>query len=523
MTPHTFNAMTMLTLCSLTLPAIAAVDEKAEFSYPNKTQRIAIAEHVLSTMERIDALNSEQRNLSRTLKWPAYKEKVILNAARAQNFTELNIALDNIHYGIINLHSFLQVEPAIAKHAEPILTWPSVRIGYTWPKLSFFSLDNNKTITELNGHDIHELFNDYYNQYCRHNHDNGCLSFFSKNLEYGYRFAKPATTLTITYQNGSQQHIEHSQITQSQTSETESKACKSRYPSLDLTLAYQGSQSCLYQTDKSYVLKINEFGPWGAENDDIYCLKPNSAGMCNDINAIKKITQTNFKDYLVIDMQNNGGGSENTPWIAALTHAGFYDNLITYKNILELQDPDTRASAFYSSVQAEKWYQTIIKAQLNTSEYLPIRADFCRGSALCENKQIPSSINPIAYKKMLVVINEHCVSSCDDFVWRMRSYAGATTLGQYPATDGTYARVNATVYITSSGEIKSAVYGEGRSLQFEDATPLVTFRMPLSKTVTPKGKIREGDKTVLDIALPIDKTNFTEINLSNLAHTLQRL
>ena len=109
MTPHTFNAITMLTLCSLTLPAIAAVDEKAEFSYPNKTQRIAIAEHILSTMERIAALNSEQRNLSRTLKWPAYKEKVILNAARAKNFTELNIALDNIHYGIINLHSFLQV------------------------------------------------------------------------------------------------------------------------------------------------------------------------------------------------------------------------------------------------------------------------------------------------------------------------------------------------------------------------------------------------------------------------------
>ncbi len=242
--------------------------------------------------------------------------------------------------------------------------------------------------------------------------------------------------------------------------------------------------------------------------------------MCFDINEIKRITRNSPAKSLVIDIQNNGGGTENTPWIAALTTNGFKDNLVRYRNIALLSEPEVREYAFYFSERAERWYQNIIERVDGKERFLPVRPDFCRGSTQCDVKTTASSTNPIKYKDLRLVINQGCVSSCDDFIWRTRQYANAKTYGQVSATDGAYARLNGFLFIDNHGQITNVITGEGDKPSGEHGTLLVTYQLPISKTVTLAGENLEGNPDVLDYPLPITKENFAQIELFNLAAAL---
>jgi len=333
-------------------------------------------------------------------------------------------------------------------------------------------------------------------------------------MKFGYHFLGGATELKIIYENGS-----HEKVTQQKKvklKKREQNDCETLYSSLNVSLIYNGSQSCLFESKNGYVLKIFYFGKWGSQFGDIYCKKTEGKGMCADINEVKRITQEFGRKPLIIDLQSNGGGSENTPWIAALTKEGFKDNLVLYKNIEFLTDIEIRSSAFYHNERAENWYQ---KVKINISpkdKFLPLRTDFCRGSTTCEMKDVNSSSQPINYSDLKLIINEKCVSSCDDFIWRTRQYAQAKTYGQLSATDGAFARLNGYLYIMKNGKVKNIIVGEDYEPSVDNGTLIVTYRIPISKTVSFKGKDLEGDDTILDFPLSITHDNFEKIEEDNL-------
>ena len=84
-----------------------------------------------------------------------------------------------------------------------------------------------------------------------------------------------------------------------------------------------------------------------------------------------------------------------------------------------------------------------------------------------------------------------CVSSCDDFVWRMQDYANAKVYGLPPAQDATYARIKLYLYKDQNDEIKSKAVGEMTKLEAENGELfLAVIIMPYSKSVTHSGKLR---------------------------------
>ncbi|KJY75964.1 hypothetical protein [Vibrio nigripulchritudo] len=492
---------------------------KDKLPFPNKSQREEIASKLLSGIESIDAVTIELRNKTRIIDWNEFKAIIRNKIMNSFDWSSFYRSIDNLHYGILSRHSYVVVGENIQKEVKHYPRWPKLQIGYTWPEVSFFSTSNHKSIELVNGRKIEGLFEEFFNLYCNDVHRSGCLRLFSTHMSSGYQFSEELDQIVVNYVDGSLEKFENERGTKKKIKN--SVDCLNMYSSLNLNLIYAGSQSCLYEINGKYVLKIFYFGEWGASYDDIYCEDVKEQGMCFDINEISRITRGSPERSLVIDIQNNEGGTENTPWIAALTKNGFKDNLVAYKNISLLSDPEVRGSVFYFSDRAEKWYQKIIVKINRNDIFFPIRPDFCRGSVECNNLTIDSSLNSIRYKELKLVVNGGCVSSCDDFIWRLREYADAKTYGQLPATDGAYARLNGYLFMNAQGQIVNIIAGDGNQPSGGSGTLLVTYQIPISKTVAIDGELLEGNDSVLDNLLPINKNNFNNLSLHNLKETLR--
>lgn len=494
-------------------------------SLPVKAQRIAIADELLQGIEHLDAISIGLRNRTREVDWPAFKAITRAKISAATNWREFNLALNNVHFGIINRHSFVLLDETVQAQSPAAKRWPVLNLAYTWPNVSFYHQPSGKPITKLNGQPIEQLFQQFFNLYCNQVHQSGCLNLFSRYLKQGYSFLGYSKALTLTYNDNTTALIEHSNNKAKAT--RPGKNCAELYPRLALKLLFSGEQSCLFSHNDSYIIKLKYFGNWGAKHHDTYCGLPDTKGMCSDINNIRQHINNKPKTHLVIDLQNNPGGSENTPWLAALTHNGFKDNLVQYRNLNLLSQPKIRQHAFYFSDKAENWYQSIIAQVKDSDPFLPVRPDFCRSTEIseqgCDIGTIGSADKPIRYQHLHLVINDNCVSSCDDMVWRLRQYANASTFGQPPATDGAYARLHGYVLIDDEGNVSSVISGEGDKPELNNKTVLLRYQIPISKTVNQQGHDLEGDANVLDHPLAITKQNFSELELANLQRTLASL
>lgn len=502
---------------------IANIDV-ASIDFPSVEFRKQIAERLLNDMASVDAVTMKLRDKTRKVSWADFRKGSAEQVEKAQDWEALYSALNNIHYGIINRHSFLLVGDSISDRFEKLGRWPGADLGYTWPEINFFTKDQHQDVAQINGVPTSELFEQFYNWYCNDVHVSGCLSLFTRYLRHGYGFLGKLDELTVTLSDGTRRVYQPDSTPK--IPERDKSSCESVYQHFSLfknnhaALLFSGSQACLFEIQDKFVVKIFYFGSWGTDYGDIYCIRAEDEGMCHDINRIKSILNENEPKVLVLDIQDNGGGSEGTPWIAALTHHGFYDNLAKYRNIPLLKDPVLRENAFYYSDKAENWYQGIEGSVSESDYYLPPRAEFCRGSERCQSTLIKSAKYPFKYSELRLVINNQCVSSCDDMVWRTRRFADAKTFGQLPASDGVYARLNGYVFLNKQHQVDSIIVGEDTEFDRELGRLLVSWRLPISKTVAIDGKDLEGDDSVLDVAVAVTKSNFATLNEHNLLRAI---
>ena len=246
--------------------------------------------------------------------------------------------------------------------------------------------------------------------------------------------------------------------------------------------------------------------------------------MCQEKSEIIALTKKHPKENLIIDVQGNRGGSENTPWIASITNSGFKDNLVQYKNIKELDFISIRNGVFYGLQAAENWYQKVSMSKENTNDpFLPVRGDFCRDGT-CAGNWVEPNKEHFEYKSLAIVTDHNCASSCDDLVWRSKTFAEAKVFGQPPSTDGAYASIKGYVLRTAKGEIKTAfASGYSRTPKFGDDTLLISFQIPITKTVDNLGNLLDGDDTVLDYPLEVNRANFNDIHKDNIMRTINYL
>jgi hypothetical protein len=334
----------------------------------------------------------------------------------------------------------------------------------------------------------------------------------------GYQFSGSADSLVVQYRDGSKETIAQQQ-SRPKRQENAIEDCEDAYQNILATIRYKARNACLFETSSSFLLKISSFNDrWGANN--IYCEGEVNSGMCQDIRAIADITQSQPEKTLIVDLQNNGGGAENTVWVAALTHQGFKDNIVAYKNLNVLGHQWIREDAFNGHPKGYAWYD---KVKHSKELFLPPRADFCTSDKGCDIETIPSSPHPIRYSSIKVITNEGCVSSCDDLVWRLNHHANSTTYGQYAATDGAFARLKGHLVWDKEGKVKTFITAQGAQPEFEKHQVLLTYVVPITKTLTEKGENLEGNPNYLDYPLPITKQNYNRIAEANVLRVLERV
>jgi len=228
-------------------------------------------------------------------------------------------------------------------------------------------------------------------------------------------------------------------------------------------------------------------------------------------------------------MQNNRGGSENTPYIAAFATSAFHDLRVQYRKIRELDDDRMRRELFYSSRAAENWFKNLHTANLYEAiaygDFLPARADFCRGARDCSIAPIKRHALSNPKQKGLILTNGNCVSSCDDFVWRIKETNNWRVIGQLPVTDGAYARIEGGVFIDDEGRVSTQTWGDGAEPETNSERLLIRYRVPISRTVNQLGELLEGNSNVLDLQITHTKAQFTnnDAHLANAAfQTIER-
>jgi hypothetical protein len=507
----------------------ASTQEIDKNNFLTELNKSELSKILFDEIERLDANAISVREQSKNISWKDFRSAMEKNIERAKTKEELAFAIDKVQQGFTNAHSYIQPYPIIGDMSLLYNNPPDKRgfsIGFTYPNISFFSLKSNKEIQYINGINILERFNYFKEFECEFAHANACLNKFIKIIKFGWANLKIKDEVDLIGIDGK---AWKENILTTENSKTNSDFCtdyKSSFYSFNLT--YSGASVCLLESQNNknlYILKIRNFIEWGVPQEDFNCQSKAANGtMCNDIKNVSDRLLKKEKVKLVVDLQDNSGGAENTPFMALLSKKSYHDNLVQYRFTKEIKNEEFRKHVFYGSTRAEGWYNKITTENLENSykEWLPVRSDFCRGDEYCAFKEIPRRKPNLDIDKLILVVNHGCASSCDDLVWRLKRDSGAKVLGQSPVTDGTYVSVTGIIYMTTKGELKSKIIGPGQLSNLpDDVIKLVMFGIPYTKTVSSRNKMLEGSKDVLDELLPITKDNYRNLNTSNVNRALQ--
>jgi len=478
-------------LVSFTFSSIA--EEKS--SLPSKGQRLTIYNSLIDEIERVDAIGIATRNTYKTSSWPAITKAIRKEFEDASSWSELRLAITNLHNGFTNAHSYIRPGPLFPETLKAEPRNSDVYLRFTYPNIDFFQ--ESDEIQQA----VNKQFAAFSDLHCRYPHEISCAHLFVREFHKGEPKAQPSTKTNFV--------LNKRNLSPAELRKEDCRSLHTRYGQ-EWLLSFSGSSLCVLERSTTVLVKIKLFATWG--QNSMYCGPNATAGSaCDDIyGALKTISRID-PEYLILDVQNNRGGSENTPYIAAFATEGFFDLQVQYKKIRELENSKLRRELFYNNRAAETWFADLIASgsysKIQQGHYLPARSDFCRGAEDCSRKPIKRHILSRSPQKGVILTNGNCVSSCDDIVWRLKETNGWKVVGQTPVTDGAYARIEGGIFLHEDGQVTTQTWGDGGSPE-EERRMVIRYRVPVSRTVDRAGTPLEGNASVLDIALPHDQDQF---------------
>ena len=517
----------LLLYCLVSAEASA---EEFDFLQLNKAE---LAQRLFDEIERLDANAIYVRNKTKSVKWPEFRAAMTRQIIQADSKKSLAMAIDNVQHGFTNSHAAIQPYPVLYDVPALYKDAPDKRgfkLGFTSPDISFFSLTSHQSVSYVNGIDLADRFYQFEQYECQFAHQNACLNKFVDRVRYGWARLNIKDEVNLQGSDG-EQWLE-TVVSPTPNSNSRSKGSDNycadyakEYPAF--ILSYAGANVCLLTKANTALLRIRSFGAWGAAQDDFYCYnEAEPASLCHDVQMLSKALSERKQLRLVVDLQDNSGGSENTPLLALFSANGFNNSVIQYRYTEEMQDDTFRNHMFYGVERAQKWFSTIDVKQLQLTEkqWLPVRTDFCRGSEECADVIVPPRAPALDIQQLVVVVNSGCFSSCDDLAWRLKRDAKAYVIGQPPVTDATYASASGVIYLTPQGELKSKIVAPGQvSGLSAEMIKLLWFRVPYTTTLNDKQERLEGNSAILDYVISISTANFNNINTENVNKAISLL
>lgn len=480
-------------------------------SFLQPSELLHLYQKLIGFIEAYDAEGIVTRELTKSINWQSYKAHKQKAFVKSKDWQQLKSAFDQLMAGFVNLHTRFRFNKSFA--VKPRVN--TVKLGFTYPEVSFFNQQDGEVITVFNEKKSAEAFNEFEQYSCRFNSKIGCLRSFVSHFNKGKLLVNEQPLITFT-QAKQVFEVKYKAPSPDKMSGPFTAIKVDRYHGWEVLA--NGYKVAVLKQPGLLLLRIKNFRYKQGSGADFRCVEPaEEQSMCADIQLIRHVfDQANTNDIsLIIDVQNNGGGKENTAFIAELSQAPFKDLMVNYKNTPLLQDEALRAGLFYGSGRAENWFGQLTKKDMDSSqEWLPSRADFCRANPACKLEWIePNSKRK--FKGVFLLTDESCVSSCDDLVWRMNEYSGAKVFGLPQAADATYSRISATFYLDSDKRIQHLVHPDGSSPEI-NGTVVFSLTIPYSRTVTSTGQLRQGRAAPTTFLLPISVNNYKTHGIDSL-------
>ncbi len=473
-------------------------------------QRLSFYEQMISEIERLDAEIIETRNHAKEVKWDQFKQHYQNKVVNANNWEEFRLAFKHFSQGLVNLHTKSKFLVYDRKSKNKL--WLNDDILFEYPASKFYLQSTKAEITHLNNTPITDALADFSNYRCRHNNPAGCIDMFSLYLKAGAIQVNGdnISSYRITDKNGnsSEHQLVYDANPSSQPDPLAEKYCETHIGYQGFSLYFSGANACLFNKEDTAIVRLRHFIYPDHKTPDFFCNDPKTnTAMCSDIKGLLTALHKVKPKHLIFDMTHNFGGNENSAILKAFMPNNFMDLAVIYRNTQEIHDKDTRNGLFWGNPIAEDWYQSVKDYQ---GDYFPIRGDFCRGKNGCHLSMIEPRANAYKAEKISIMTDWMCVSSCDDFVWRMHQFANAKLYGISPAQDATYARARILLYLDKYGEIKTKASGEIHSFYLDNVDyKIAEIILPYSKTVTLDGKLRNIQ------GLPVQKVPYTLDNQEN--------
>ncbi|EZH73847.1 hypothetical protein ATO12_13240 [Aquimarina atlantica] len=495
-------------------------------SFLTSEQVSELYKQMISEIEFLDAEAIVVRNKTKDISWDQYKKYHEKQFKKVDNYQELRQKFLDFGRGFVSGHSYFRFTYPTEKTKKNRYK-SSIKIGYTYPNISFFDLETKKTIQKIDDVSMKDVFKKFVNYETRSNGLGTSQASFKFRFENGLKI-NGKIPKSITYSDGSSKKIVYHK--------NEDKASwYNRYKAIDVSgykdwkLVKKGYKAALLVKNKIALVKIKNFAYKRGSNDLRCTLEAKDSTICSDIQKLRQGLQLikDEVDHIVFDVQDNPGGKENSSFMAELCSSQFMDLRVQYKKTGLLLNENLRLELSYGFSGAEKWFENILKNKIyektKTGDFLPARADFCRGSENCDLAYIqPNKTAKRKFKNVIVLVNENTASSADDFAYRMKEYGNALIVGQPQSADLTFALVTVVFYIDDNGSIKKTYIGNDQREYKIAGQEIFQFSIPYSRTVNKQGEMLQGNPAKLDLLVELNKENFENRELYVLNNAIKK-
>ena len=285
---------------------------------------------LISEIERLDAEGIETRNNTKAVSWDTYKAFHQSQFREADNWNALASAYNTFGKGFVNLHSHFQ----FSLPSSRTMSLSDIQLGYTYPEISFYNLKTKDVVTHINGVDIESVYYQFENYNCAFNSKIGCVASFVSNFRLGSIKVKGEAPRTVTYENGQSDRVIY---TEKPPTDRYARYLASvdtaRYDDSWKPVAY-GYKVALYKKDDIALIRIKDFMYPNGNGGGLDCGEAASdSTVCKDIQILRAGLDGmgDDIDYLIFDIMDNGGGNENSSFIAEFAMKPFYDMATAYR------------------------------------------------------------------------------------------------------------------------------------------------------------------------------------------------
>lgn len=486
-----------------------------------KKQTHSLFEMMILDIEYYDAEMRATRNNTKEVSWKKYKAFHKKNWNKSVSPKELKQLFYDFRRGYLNGHSHLSFLHPTEKNNTVYSDYEStIKLGYTYPDISFYNEENGNKIVSINNKPIEDVFWNFSNYRTSKIKPNAVLNSFSENFNQRYLKIDGEFPYMIQYEDQKADSVIYKSVQSSDENIFFDGIDISGYE--DWETIEKGYKVALLKKNDVALIKIKNFIYMKGSGGDVECNdsfeKIADSTMCKDVKLLELGLQSikNRTNFLIFDLQDNLGGNENTPFVKMFSPNPFTDTGVKYRKTKLMEDPEIRDALVYFTPNAENWYKSIREngqyQQVEFGDFLPVRGDFCQGDDECSLTAInPNNDLTSKFDKIIVLTNHGTGSSADDFVFRFKEFGGAFIAGQPQSADLTYSLISVVYYLDEQGNLGRVFYGNAQKKPSISGKELFKIDIPYSKTVDKNGDMLQGNPLPMDLLVPITRNNFRNI------------